>query len=85
MYPRVILVSALPASLLKFIRASPKKKSAMQASVVVSTILLSLFLYGRCTKMKRASIPETIIKMGTAYMGLAENIPTASAYTIFRK
>ena len=57
----------------------------MHSYVIVYTILLSLFLQGRFTKMKRAINPDTIMSIGTAYIGFEEKMPTTKAYSIFLK
>ena len=58
---------------------------AIHSYVIVYTILLNLFLQGRFTKMKRAINPDTIMSIGTAYIGLEEKTPTTKAQSIFLK
>ena len=57
----------------------------IQHSLMISTTLESLFLKGRLRKMKRAMNMEVNMRMGSAYMGLEENIPMMRAYISFRK
>jgi len=60
-------------------RASIRKRRAIEHSLIISTIFDSRFLKGKLRKINNAISTEVNIRIGRAYIGRDEKIPMTSA------